>query len=374
MNRSLARWLLVLVVASLPASFARAGEWEPAKTWVFAIGCTEWKYDRKLNQSKKARQDAVFVDTLKARGVPTDQIVYLADKQGTIAAIKKQFADMLKKTHKGDFLIFYFQGHGSRDIMGKRSRYYFVNYDAKDEDDKSFLYMDLVFDMIEANFKGSHALMTADCCCSGGMLIEARKRKSHIAYCVLASVFAHNSSTGDWTYTKGLIKGFRGDVQADVNGDGTITFGEMFHAIELDMAYMEKQKSSFVTANGFDPEMKVAKAKKKNQQDVGKFVEAKQDEKWLLAQILDFKDDKFRVLFVDFENDREWVSAKQIRPYKPLHLEERAKVRAKNEDDKWQPAVVKRSLYGLHLVHFDHDKSPNDLLDEWVPADRIKLR
>src|SRR5262249_39240482 len=156
---------------------------------------------------------------------------------------------------------------------------YFINYDAKDEDENSFLYMDLVFDLIEANFRGSHVLMTADCCCSGGMLGAARKRKSGLAYACLASVFAHNGSTGDWTYTKGLVKGFRGDAMMDGNGDGTVTLGEIFHAVELEMACIEKQKASFLTVNGFDPAMKVAHAKKKNHPDVGKFVQVHQDGK-----------------------------------------------------------------------------------------------
>ena len=370
----IARWPLALIIAFVAPTFARAADWDPAKTWVFAIGCTEWKYDHKLNQSKKARQDGVLVETLKARGVPAGQVVYLVDKQGTIAAIKKQFTEMLKKTNKGDFLIFYFQGHGSRDVSGGKSRYYFVNYDAKDEDANSFLYMHLVFDMIEAHFKGSHVLMTADCCCSGGMIEEAKKRKSGIAYCCLASVFAHNGSTGDWTYTKGLIKGFRGDAMTDVNGDGATTLGELFHAIELEMAYVEKQKSSFVVVNGFDPAMKIAGAKKKNHADVGKFVEVHQDGKWLLSQVLDFKDDKFRICYVDFENDYEWVAANRIRPVKPHHFEDGTKVRAQDDDDKWHNAVVKRSLYGLHLVHFDHDKSSNGVLDEWVGPERIRSR
>jgi len=137
---------------------------------------------------------------------------------------------------------------------------------------------------------------------------------------------------------------------------------------------VEKQKSSFVTVNGFDPAMKIASAKKKNHADVGKFVEVRQDGKWLLAQVLAFKDDKFRICYVDFENDFEWVVAKRIRPVKPYHLKEGTKVRAQDEDNKWHPAVVKRSLYGLHLVHFDHDQSTNGVLDEWVSADRIKLR
>lgn len=366
--------LLVLIVALAASPSTRADEWEPAKTWVFAIGCTEWKYDRNLNGPKKGRLDNTFVNTLKGRGVPENQVVNLVDKQGTLAAIKKQFVELLTKTRKGDFLIFYFQGHGSRDVTGNKSRYYFINYDAKEGNDNSYLYTDLVFDLIEANFKGSHVLMTADCCCSGGMVGEARKRRSAIAYACLASVFAHNSSTGDWTFTKGLIKGFRGEAMMDGNGDGMVTLGEIFHAIELEMACIEKQKASFLTVNGFDPGMKVAAAKRKAHPDLGKFVEANQDGKWFLAQVVDFKDHKFRVCYVEYENDREWVPAKRIRPVMPVHYDEGTKVRAKDEDDKWRSGIVKRSLYGLHLVRFDYDKSSNGVLDEWVSADRIKVR
>jgi hypothetical protein len=161
---------------------------------------------------------------------------------------------------------------------------------------------------------------------------------------------------------------------ADANGDGTITFGEMFHNIELEMAYIEKQKSAFVTVNGFDAAMNVAAAKKKAHPDLGKIVEAQQDGEWHLAQVVDHKDEKFRVCYVEYEKDYEWVTAKRIRALKPIRVEEGTKVQAKNDDDEWRPAVVKRSLYGLHFVHFDHDKSANGVLDEWVPADRIKVR
>jgi hypothetical protein len=325
----------------------------------------------------EGRQDTAFVETLRERGVPADQVVELVDEKGTLAAIRKQFVALLKKTRKGDFLIFYYCGHGGRVVTGSKSRYYLNNYDCKVGDDGTFLCADQVFDMIEAHFKGSHALVTADCCFSGGMLEEARKRKSGIAYACLASVFAHNVSYGG-AFTRRLIKGFRGDATMDANGDGAVRLGEMAHAIELEMAYVEKQHSAFLPLNGFDPAMRIAPAKKKSHPDVGKIVEAHQDGKWYLAQVVDYKNDRFHVDYVHYKNEREWVTAKRLRPFKPSHLEDGTKVLArplaKKEDHKWHPAVVRRSLNGLHFVRFDHDKSPNGVLDVWVPPDRIKLR
>src|SRR5262245_29916957 len=121
MNRTRTRWLLGLVAGLATSATARAADWKPAKTWVFAICCTEWKYDRDLNGSKKGRKDTTFVETLKSRGVPAEQVVTLVDKQGTLSTIKKQFTELLKKTNQDDFLIFYFQGHGNRDVIGSKS-------------------------------------------------------------------------------------------------------------------------------------------------------------------------------------------------------------------------------------------------------------
>ena len=92
--------------------------WEPGKTWVFAVSCVVWKFDQKLNMPKDGREDMRLMATFKARGVSEDHIVFLKDNAGTIANIKSSFAGLLDKTHPGDTLIFYFQGHGSRDVSG----------------------------------------------------------------------------------------------------------------------------------------------------------------------------------------------------------------------------------------------------------------
>jgi hypothetical protein len=85
----------------------------------------------------KNRQDTVLIKTWQDRGVPEDHIVFLEDEQGTLAAIRESFKSLLERTEKDDFLIFAFSGHGGRDIDDNaRSRYYFVNYDADDDNDE----------------------------------------------------------------------------------------------------------------------------------------------------------------------------------------------------------------------------------------------
>src|ERR1051326_7943269 len=107
---------------------AEASVWNPEKTWLFAISTMEMKF-RELDVSKEGRQDEVLIQTFKDRGVPEDHVVFLEDKEGTLGNIRKSFKKLLEKTAEGDFLIFYFQAHGSRDIEGEKSKHYFCNYD-----------------------------------------------------------------------------------------------------------------------------------------------------------------------------------------------------------------------------------------------------
>jgi hypothetical protein len=367
-------WPVVLAVLFLPATAAAAPPaWDPARTWVFAVSATEWKFDRTLNMPKKGRQDGELIKTFKDRGVPADHITFLKDKQGTLANIRRSFTNLLNRTGKGDFLVFYFQGHGGRDIDGNTSKYYFINYDANNDDDNTFLYVKEVFDLIEAHFKGSGVLLTADCCCSGGLVSEARKRKTSLSYCCLASVYSHNGSTGAWTYTDALVKGFRGDPMVDLDGDGTVTLDELARYIEFEMAYVEEQMAAYKNFNNFDASLRLATGVEKSHPRLGQFVEAEQDGTWYRAKIIEFKDKKFKVSYLGYD-ETEWVGPRRIRDLRPKHFKDGAAVAVLDEDGKGRNATVKTARLGLHLVHYDDDRSPNGLLDEWVPQGRIKER
>lgn len=353
------------------ADDATPPSWNPTRTWVFAISSTEWKYDRAANMPKKGRLDSDLIAALEGRGVPKQQIVFLKDKEGTLANIHHSFVELMRKTQKEDTLFFYFNGHGSRDVTKNYSRYYFVNYDATDDRQDSFLYMSQMLDKIEQHFRGSRVWLTADCCCSGGMIGEVKKRDGRMKYGCLTSVSAHNGSTGDWTYTRCLIRGLKGDGRTDLNGDGQLEFGELGRYIEREMAFIEQQKSQYYFSDGFDPKTRIGEARPLADPALGKHLQIHQDGEWFTAEVIAVKDGQYRVAYNDYD-EKEWVDPKRTRPYKPQEFVVGAKIDAKSEeDDKWHAASVLKTYYGLHLVRFDNMSAARD---EWMPRDRIKPR
>ena len=370
--------LVLCVLLLLPsrgwAQEAPHSVWEPRRTWVFAVSCTVWKFDRSANMPPDGREDSKLIATFKSRGVPEDHIVFLKDQAGTLARIQSSFTELLGKTRPGDTLIFYFQGHGSRDVDGTKSTYYFLNYDCTNARDDSFFYVKDVFDTIEQHFKGARVLLTADCCCSGGLAVEARKRRTSIGYACLTSTFAHNGSTGAWTYTDSLIRGFSASPLVDLNGDSRIGLTELADYTEQRMAVVESQKAVFATFNGFDPHMEIARlAAPRSNPRLGHFIEARWDDgKWYKGEIDNAKDGKFHIAY--FDGDKKWVTPKEIRPYTPKEWPKGTAIEARNESakDRWQPAVVLMAFHGLHLVHFNGQDS--NVENQWMPPDRIRVK
>src|SRR5258708_33599799 len=94
--RSLAS--LVLFIAPMPARAAEAATWEPAKTWVFAVGILRWEHPEiwaSFPNAVKNRRDQQLVEHFRKKGVPDRQIVCLKDEKATLANIHKQFTAML---------------------------------------------------------------------------------------------------------------------------------------------------------------------------------------------------------------------------------------------------------------------------------------
>jgi hypothetical protein len=368
-------FILITTCALNVSAEQKPTSWEPKRTWVFGIGCTVWKNDRSMNMPKKGREDTLLMETFKARGVPEDHVVFLKDKEGTLDQINKSFKQLLNRTKTGDMLIFYFQGHGARDLDSSgKSTYYFCNYDCDDDDEDSFLYVNDVYDMIEDRFHGDRALMLADCCTSGGLAIAARSRHTNIAYACLNSTYAHDLSTGEWTYTDALARGFRGDPIVDLDGSGEVDLAELASYTEQRMAFVETQKAVFATFNGFDTHMKLAKPAQVVKLPTSRFVEAKWDDGyWYKAEITEAKGGKYHVICT-LDGEELWVNEKRIREWKAKQFPVGTEVMARSEedDDKWRPGHVIRAWYGLHYVHFDDD--PRGAKSEWESPDRIRLR
>ena len=363
--------LAMLFLLTLPASAQApaAPAWEPAKTWVFAVGVLEWKDASFTKYPQEGRSDAKWIALLKKRGVPAEQIVYLKDQQATKKRIEESLPELLRKTRKGDFLIVYYAGHGCRNRTNGAT--YFANYDATGDLAKNFWPVSGIYDAIERDFKGSHVLLTADSCHSGALGEAAAKRKTSIAYACLASVDEHGTSTGNWTFTDCLLRGFGGDGALDSNRDGHVTLAELAAFTEEEMALTEKQRASWTTSKNFDGQLRVATAGKTPAVPRRRQVEVEWEGQWYRAEVLAEKKDEFRIHYLGYDDTwDEWVTPKRMRAFALPAYTVGAAVMVRWEG-KWYPAKVLESWKGLHRIHFDNFE---DEWDEWVGPERIKKK
>lgn len=357
-----------VLLANSPACAQR--QWQPAKTWLFAVGVLQWHDSADwpaMKGAQKNRRDVQIVEYFKSQGVPETQIAYLRDHEASLARITSAFHHLLAKAESDDLLVFYYTGHGFRDH--KKKQVHFANYDATDG--ATAWSVASIVDAIEQKFAGQRALLMADCCFSGGLADEALRRGSRVAYGCLCSSFSHNSSTGNWTFSDVLLKGLRGDPALDADGDHAIEWDELGRAAELDMAFIERQKAVFVATEAFDKRLKLAAANGPRGDRVGERLLVKWNNAWYRGQIMESRGRQFKVHYVGYANSwDEWVGPERTKPFKPAAFQPGTKVSVKSEN-KWYPATVRRAWYGLHLVHYDNYSAE---WNEWVGPAAIKKR
>lgn len=345
-------------------------EWEPAKTWVFAVGILQWENSDTWPSFPDAvvgRFDEKLVNLFQEIGVPEEQIIYLQDEAATLEEIQEKLAEFLARTDEEDLLILYFAGHGDWD--SETGIHYFINYDAHGEDRENYWSIPAIFDEIENSFNGSKALLLADCCFSGGLIDELKSREgeTEIAYACVSSAYSHNTSTGNWTFTESLYQGLLGNPAVDLDGDHSITLYDFARYAELEMAFMEEQKSMFLTVNDFDPQMLLATVSEEIEAVEGKRVEVEYEGEWYKAKTLEREDGQVRIVYVEDKSEA-WVEPERIRPYQPEMFAVGDAVEVESEEE-WYAATVKKAWYGLHYISFD---DYSDLWDEWVGSGRIR--
>jgi hypothetical protein len=340
--------------------------WDPQTTWVFAVGVIRFDDPTIPTYPEKGRVDAQLMTAFARRGVPKDHLVFLRDSQATEARIMQRLADTLAQTRPGDTFIFYYTGHGSRDYQDPARPVSFVPYDsATDWPLKGLL------DTIEHDFHGHLALLTADCCYSGGLAEEARRHPGPIAFAALTSAQPTSTSTGEWTFTQALTDMLDGNRLLDLNHDGLITLGEAATYINGQMAFCEGQLSSFVTTGGFPANLVMARAQGDPlSAGAGTRCEGLDEGQWQKATILKTEGTRSFVTWVGWDHlEDSWLDADAIRPYVPKTWPVGARVRILWED-QWYPGEVLRNELGLQLVHYDgYDQD-----DEWVDPARLKPR
>lgn len=379
---SWSRWFIAALLATLVlASDLRAEselDWDPEHTWVFAVGLLEWEHSdiyASFPECMKNRRDVELVETFRDAGVPDVQITYLQDAEATKSRIEHVFRKLLDQTDEGDLLVFYFCGHGSRDADTGET--WFANYDAGESDDSAWNVRDIL-SAIKKHFSGDRALMLADCCHSGALYDECRRVNLHGSedepyYAALTSSYSHNTSTGNWTYSDALLAGFRGEGQVDLNYDGIIELNELAQYTDLELAFLEGQKSMFTAAADFPRGAHLAWVEDEAVPRVGQRIEVESKGRWYRAKIIDVDGDQVEVHYNGFDDNwNEWVGPDRTRPYQPAQFAEGDKVEVQwQQDQKWYPATVKNAWYGLHLVHYDDDDAS---ADEWVGPQSIRLR
>ena len=353
-------------------------DWDPERTWVFAVGILEWEHPEiyaSFPAAMKNRRDAQLVKYFKEVGVPTKQIKYLQDSAATKERIQREFQALLDQTDKGDLLVFYFAGHGSRDSDSGET--WLANYDA-DNKDNSAWNVRSIFKAIDKHFSGNRVLLLADCCHSGAVYEECRRRNrddgdEELAYAALTSSYSHNSSTGNWTYSDSVLAGLRGESQVDLNHDGIIELNEIAEYTDLELAFLEGQKSMFFAAPAFPRAAKLAEVEDELVPRIGQRVEVESKGKWYRAKIIDVDSDQAQIHYAGYgDNWNEWVGPERMRPYQPAQFAAGDKVEVEwNQDHKWYPATILKAWYGLHLVHYDNYDSS---VDEWVGPGAIRLR
>lgn len=358
------------------AALAAAPGQDGASTWVFIVSVLEWQDSASYSPfPKENRRDALLVKFFREKKkVPDDHILWFKDSDAKLAVIRSRFSEMLKRAKPGDTLFFYYAGHGSLKDPGV---HYLIPYDArgKDETPKTAWAMPDVIKTIEAEFKGSWAFVTADCCYSGALCDAARTQSRKVAFACLTSAQSGNPSTGAWTFSDSLLRGLTGSSRADTDGDKQILFQELALHIEQEMSF-EGQLSAYGTAGKFDPKTKIADVSYQDSPAPAKVSVRWRDGKTYKATVLgdcrtaDGRPGK-RVDYIGWNAaSDECVAADTVSPFTPEPQKWAAGATVFVEDDEnWYKSTVLDFKLGLYQVHYE-GWAP--YWREWVAPDRIR--
>lgn len=369
---------LSLAVAAAPVAHAKppraadAGRLEPAHTIAVIAGVLKWDEPGLPAFSDHHRKDVELDALLGTLGVPKERRTLLLDADATSDAIKAALVRAIAQAGPEDTLVFYFDGHG---ILHKGGRIIFASSDAR-AGKKSGLHLDELPALFTKGraFKGRRVVLLADCCHSGGLgAVAAALSKAGIDAVALTSAEASKVSTGNWTFTQTLIDCLGGKATCDVDGDGSITLGEVHAEAGDALMYREQQRVGYAphgvgdglvlaTTRHDDPALEPGQARR------GEWVALERGGKTEVGRILGGKGADLVVSLYHYaDEERVTVPASAVRPLSGKTWPVGAKIDVLYERQPYL-AVVKKVDGWLHLVTYPGwDAS----WDEWVGPDRI---
>jgi hypothetical protein len=342
--------------------------WNPQKTWAFFVGVLSFTDSSFGSFPTEGRVDAEVVAALKDRGVPDAQIVFLVDEEATQEKIETELVAHLRRAAPGDMLILYYAGHGHREADGST---YFIPYDVEGGAiPKTGWGVRSIFAAIEKHFRDSTALLTADCCYSGRLAVEAAEHEGDVTFATLASAVEREVSTDAWTFSECLRDALRGRPRLDGDRDSVITLDELGRWVQDEMPFKDGQLASFSLGARFPRELVLTQRVAARKARIGDRVEIDDDGEWRPATIEDAKNGKLLVHRIGFGTEaEEWVVPARLRPWAPTQLATGASIEVLDEG-QWYAATVLDAKLGVHFVHYEGWPESDD---EWVGPDKVRL-
>lgn len=347
--------------------------WSPDNTRVVVISLARFagEKDGATSFPIVGRLDDPLVELLIKRGVPEEQILYLKDQDATEEAIKEKLPAFLGKSTEDETLLFYYSSHGGYDP--ETGEHTFSAYDGK-------ISIGWFVGNIEAWFEGRQAMLFSDCCFSGGLVELAEVRTdTHISFGALSTTGSANLGFSGWRFTDVLIRAWSGDVAMDLDESSTISFDELCIFAERYMAFVAEGKPLYVRTGDFDGDLVLSNADRPAKEGIGALIEARDDNKWYKAEVIDVKldgagDEEPAELHVHFTDksrysQRAWVTMDDIREYEYATYDEGEEVEIRNADGKWLPGKVIDSFEHMHECSYDGKSS---LYNEWMSPSRIR--
>lgn len=377
-------YVLVFLAFSARAAappLAESGALDPARTWVFAAGLIEWEDPDITTFTDEDRADETLIAALKARGVPEDHIVFVQDEAARKSFLEDALSGLLSRTRPGDFLIFYFSGHGTYDAKTKATA--FLPYDVDKQNPATQWSLGAILSAIDKGFHGAAALFLVDSCHSGGVVEAVQQRMADARYVAIASAPVYESSTPDWTFTQALAEGFQGAPGVDHDEDGWITLREITRYTRHEMAFAEQQFAATWMADTSLAKLRVGRAMPPFPEPwhhyAGQHVQAEWQGKWYYGKVMGFDGTRFRVRYYEYGTEagaETWVPPERLRLYRPAEFRVGAPVYAEvvtpAGKSSWVPAHVVRNWYGMQRVRAVYAHVvPREF---WVGEDRIEER